>query len=213
MKNQRVEYTMPSTQSGRSDMAVVAEAPGLWELIGREGLSGPSGGIINTLFKRARIDRSVCLIANVFRLRPLKNDEMQFFLTRSKAKLLGIPFEGPTLVLPGVETSIELGIYEDSTGTERRLYPRLVEEIRALASALQRTQPRAILALGATALWALTGRNSITTHCVAREPLPCLLYPGAQVIACFHPRSLISDQKRILLAYRSILLFRKEASR
>lgn len=148
-----------------SKWLIVGEAPGEDEE--REGrpFIGASGKLLNTLLAQAgfevKLDEwgnrlsSPFHITNVFTSRPPENDlKKHWTVTKTELKQLGYSVTGR---LPKLNKRF---IHPEHEGEVARLH----EEIRQLA-------PTFILALGGTALWALTGESRITVNRGALLPL------------------------------------------
>lgn len=118
---------------------IVGEAPGEEEIKRGTPFVGPSGQELDRMLAEAGIIRSECSVTNVVHERLPGNDIDQWFYTKTEAKKLGIPEY--------------LGRYPD---------PRIIRGISSLSSLIAERRPTLILALGNTALWALTGKTGIT---------------------------------------------------
>ena len=144
-------------------IAIVGEAPGEAEARMGRPFVGSSGAYLDRWLEEAEVDRAACLVTNVFTERPPGNDVGAFFV--------GSNHERACKTYPKHERG-----YLDL----RHEY-----EIERLGRELLEVQPRVILAVGGTALWATTGHGKITK--VRGTILPSILVPGAKVIATFHP--------------------------
>ena len=120
-------------------LLIVGEAPGENEIHRGIPFVGASGRLLRDLFQENGIDLSSARITNVCHVRPPGNKISHFFLTKTAAKKEGV---------------------EEYLGR----YPK--EPIRAgielLKEEIQETNPYLIVAVGDTALWALTGESGIT---------------------------------------------------
>lgn len=65
--------------------------------------------------------------------------------------------------------------------------PKLVDWIRELKSEIELYNPNVIIALGTTALWALTGEKKISEY--RGYIIPCTLVPGKKVLPTYHPQA------------------------
>jgi len=113
---------------------IVGEAPS--ETEERKGVPfcGASGEELTTMLGEAGINRSSCFITNVCRQRPPRNDIGKYFPTKTQASgAVGVEFLGGKYALPPVQ-----------------------EGLRLLYKEIAQVQPTVILALGNTALWAVT---------------------------------------------------------
>lgn len=100
--------------------------------------TGGYGKLFNTMLKASGIERSSCLVTNVFNIRPLKNDLDNLFVSQKE----GLPFW----------PKVKGGKYVPKAlaGELKRLYAELTE-----------FKPDVIIALGGVPLWALTGQSSL----------------------------------------------------
>ncbi len=82
--------------------------------------------------------------------------------------------------------------------------PKLQAWINKLKEEITTYSPNIIIALGATALWALTGEKKISEY--RGYVLPCSLVQGKKVIATYHPQAVNYEWK---LFYQTVLDLRK----
>ena len=82
--------------------------------------------------------------------------------------------------------------------------PKLVEWINKLRDEIILYKPNIIVALGATALWALTGEKKISDF--RGYVIPCTLVPGRKVLATYHPQAINYEWK---LYFQTVLDLRK----
>jgi uracil-DNA glycosylase family 4 len=82
--------------------------------------------------------------------------------------------------------------------------PKLVAWIAKLKEEIELYKPNILIALGATALWALTSEKKISDF--RGYILPCSLVPGRKVIATYHPQAINYDWK---LYFQTVLDLRK----
>ena len=159
------DYTYPATWNG---LVLVGEAPGAEEARLGRPFVGRSGQLLDKMLDRVGIDRGHCLIANVFRYQPPRNKVDQFFISQRAAQRDGVAIT-------------------EQYGKFGSFYCRaaFATEIDHLAAMLKERQPRAVLALGRTPLWALTGQKGLMAH--AGQILPCRLTPNVPVVVTFHP--------------------------
>lgn len=175
----RVPYQLPDGSGPRPPLVLVGEAPGRDEV--REGrpFVGRSGQLLDRHLEAAGIERSACLVANVFRLQPPGNKVGHFFSSRAKARRNGLAV---------VET---WGPF----GTSDYCLAEFAGEIDALAAMLADIRPRAILALGRTPLWALTGLGGILER--RGSVLTCRLLAGAAVVPTYHPSYILRGNHHV----------------
>lgn len=145
-------------------ICVIGEAPGVEEERARVPFIGLSGRELTKMLGEAGIARESCLILNVCNERPANNEIESFFYSKTEAKLLG----REALLGRFPNDAILRG--RDEALTLIAQYPRNL-----------------ILALGDTALWALTGLEGVTKW---RGSLLESL-AGPKLIPTFHPVSVL----------------------
>lgn len=150
-----------------TDIVLVGEAPGEHEesySAGPRPFVGPSGQELDRMLHEASILRAECFTTNVSKFRPPNNDIEHFFLKKKEAAQRGVPeLMGRYPLLP-----ITSGLSE------------LHDEIDSI-------RPNVIVAMGGTALWALTGHEGITlwrNSTLDSLPIKGRIY---KVIPTFHP--------------------------
>jgi DNA polymerase len=161
-----VEAQLP--EGAFSGLALVAEAPGRDEVIGGRPLVGDAGRRFDRALEAAGVDRATCLVANPFRYRPEKNRIGCFFATRRRAANEGL--------------KINTDFWPAPAGYVIRPHDA---DVRHLWDLLRQYKPAAIVALGNTAMWALTGRAGGVTK-LAGEWQPTEVCQ-AQVMVTYHP--------------------------
>lgn len=82
--------------------------------------------------------------------------------------------------------------------------PKLTTWIQELKQEIELNKPNIVVALGHTALWALTGEKKISSF--RGYIIPCTLVPGVKVLPTYHPQAVNYDWK---LYYPTILDLRK----
>lgn len=167
------DYAWPAEPPATGRLAIVGEAPGAEEARLGRPFVGRSGKLLDETLAEAGIDRSRCLVANVFRYQPPGNKVGHFFSSRAKAKREGEALDeswGPF-------------------GASDRLLARWSGELAALADGLARYAPSAIIALGRVPTWALTGAlsgdNGILT--LRGQVFTSRIGPRVPVVPTFHP--------------------------
>jgi uracil-DNA glycosylase len=153
---------------------VVGEAPGADEEWKLTPFVGASGQELTRMMHEAGLIRTEARITNVCQYRPFHNDISHFLeTTRSKA------------AVKGLTTSWCGKFYGDYIAQGRE---ELARDIRA-------TNPQVIIALGETALWALTGESGITSWRGSLLPLhPDLVAEcgcSPIVIPTYHPAAIL----------------------
>lgn len=166
-----VDYQYPARPpaDGRPLLALVGEAPGAEEARLGRPFVGRSGRLLDEALEAVGIDRAECLVANTFRHQPPGNKVGHFFASRRRAGQDGRALD------------LALGPF----GSSDYCLADHAGDVRHLAATLEKLRPRAIVALGRTPLWALTGLGGILT--VRGRPAPCRLYGDAQVVPTLHP--------------------------
>jgi uracil-DNA glycosylase len=148
---------------------IVGEAPGTEEEIQGRPFVGTSGYELTKMLGAAGINREECFITNVSRHRPPFNDLSQWIAKSKKDITSAHKFVRDKWVLPQISDGITL----------------LKEEIA-------RVRPNIIIALGNTALWALTGHWGISKW------RGSLLYEDCtashfKVVPTTHPAAVLRD--------------------
>jgi uracil-DNA glycosylase len=187
-----VDYQFPSEEAGEARIAFVGEAPGAEEARMGRPFVGRSGRLLDEALAATGIERSRCLIANVFRYQPPGNKVGHFFASRARAKRDGLALDE------------RWGAF----GTSDRLLAAFSGEIDHLARTLATFAPKVVIALGRTPTWALTGRNGILD--LRGRALPCRLLEGVSVIPTFHPSFILRGQFNQLPVFRADLALARE---
>ena len=158
--------------SGPQDakIAFVGEAPGeMEETIGLPFV-GKAGQEFTALLQESGLKRSECYLTNVLWTRPPSN-KMESFCVSKK----DLP-AGYTL------SPLALGKY---------LHPDLLPELERLRDELEALKPNLCVALGNTALWALTGSAAIgASRGTVSEST---LVPGLKVLPTYHPAAVLRN--------------------
>ncbi|NJL70374.1 MAG: hypothetical protein HC888_01590 [Candidatus Competibacteraceae bacterium] len=145
---------------------VVGEAFGAAEAEVGQPFVGPSGHMLNSFLRIAGINRDECVITNVFNFRPPGND-IETLMTKDAA-----------LAVPGWPT------YAPKTWVHRDHAMSLAE----LESVRRDVNPTLCLALGDTALWALTHQRGIARY----RGTPLMTHDGAhKVLPTYHPSAVL----------------------
>jgi len=155
-----VEATWPVSPS--CSIALVGEAPGETEALEGKPFIGSSGRLLDGMLRAAGVDRSKCLVTNVFMSRPPANQVSYFFAKKGDVVTAYPPF-----------------------GKHGFVKAEWAGELDRLKIELEQFKPNIVVALGATALWALCGRDGITAF--RGTVLASTLVPGLKVIPTFHP--------------------------
>lgn len=158
-------------------LAIIGEAPGADEITQGLPFVGKAGKFLNTVLADVGIDRSRCLVTNVFLERPENNKIDQFF----------------RLVQEEDDAFIgQYGLLRDRVVRDQHR-PEMARLDRELAE----WQPRILLLLGATALWRITRQNGITQ---ARGSWTLCQMNGighlVGIMPTWHPSAVARDRNR-----------------
>ena len=151
-----------------SPLMLVGEAPGEDETYVGKPFVGAAGGLLSHILRTCDIDRSKCSLANVFSTRPPANNVFHFFQGKRESKKQEQPY-------PAYQAKF--------------LKPEFFPEIARLKEEVAFVHPKVIIALGGTALWALTGLPKISDWRGT-----CVEGPGGiPVLPTFHPAAILRD--------------------
>ncbi|WP_114944330.1 uracil-DNA glycosylase family protein [Microvirga calopogonii] len=157
--------------SSWNGLAIVGEAPGRQEIINGVPFTGPAGELLNKLLDRVGIRRDETLITNCFAHQPAwsanqdgkrrNNDILNFFTLDQTAANPNLPaYRG------------------------RYLLEELASDLRATWRLLRDKKPKAILAMGSTALWGIAHLEGLTEN---RGQTLSTRACDAPLIATYHP--------------------------
>lgn len=156
-------------------IALVGEAWGEKEEEARAPFVGTSGWILDQMLAQAGISRSECLVTNVFNLRPKPSNDIKNLCGPRTTAIADMP-------------QLQAGKY-----IRREFAP----ELERLYDELRRCDPNIIIALGATAAWALlhsTGiraiRGATTITC---DRVSNLLGRSYKVLPTYHPAAVARE--------------------
>jgi DNA polymerase len=168
MSEPELKIIVPARGPSPSPLLLVGEAPGAEEERLRQPFIGTSGEELDRMLSESGIPRDNIRVTNVCQIRPPFNEIERFFISKKEAKKLGMePHFGR---YPGKEISLGL---------------------QALYAEIETTKPRVIIALGETALWALTGNQGITNW---RGSLCRYIYnKDIIVIPTYHPAAILRN--------------------
>lgn len=142
---ERISPQLPQDFCG---LAIIGESPGRVEIEQGKPFVGRSGALLDTVLDQVGIDRSRCLVTNVFLSRPTKDKIDLFFRPRQ------IDGDGAS----DDETFVaRYGLYRSRVVCDEHRH-----DMERLETELAQHLPKIILTLGATALWRITGLNGIT---------------------------------------------------
>src|SRR5258708_9466850 len=148
------------------NIMIVGEAPGAEEEARGVPFCGASGMELNKMLHEAGITRSECFVTNVARERPYNNDIGNFIAMKKKDITSG-----------------------HSRLRDKWVRPPVLEGCRLLQLEIKMVQPTIIIALGNTALLALTGIWGVTKW--RGSMLHTDLPGGTKVIPTLHPAAIL----------------------
>ena len=165
---------------------IVGEAFGQQEEEEGKPFVGASGQMLNGILRQVGIDRSDCILTNVFNFRPARNDIGTLFTSSAKDSVPGIVPMGRGKYL-------------------QRAYESSIRELRALRKSVN---PNVIVALGNTALWALTHTVGIAKY----RGSPTLTYDERhKVIPTWHPAAILRQWELRPVAVLDFQKIKREA--
>lgn len=180
----------PPTEESPHTLLLLGEAPGEEEVKQGKPFVGPSGKLVDELLQISGFRREQFHVTNVFTERPPGNDIKEWTVTKTELKKLGYSETGR---LPQLQ--------------KRYLHPDREPELLRLGDELRSLKPTFIIALGGTALWALTGDGRITQ---GRGVLFDAF--GAKAIATYHPAAILRAWDLRPLAWADIRKARRYLS-
>ncbi len=159
---------MTPIQSGprsAGGIMIVGEAPGREEMAARRPFVGLSGSELTRMLLEVGINRNDCFITNVCHEQPYRNDIENFFLGKREGSATGTP------------------------PIWGRFATREIHEgVGQLTQDIAEIRPRLILAFGGTALWALTGKDSIMAWRGS-----AMDHHGIPLLPTIHPANILRD--------------------
>lgn len=149
---------------------IVGEAPGADEVIANEPFVGASGKELNRMLGESGVTRGECFITNLCRIRPPGND-ISVFIAKAKK-----------------DRTSKHTILRD-----KAVLDPIVQGYRQLLAEIQSVKPNIILALGNTALWALTGEWGIQRWrgSMMYTNLGANIHEEIKVIPTYHPAAIL----------------------
>ena len=145
---------------------VVGEAPGVEEELKLQPFVGASGQELDRMLRDAGIMRSEAFVTNVSKVRPPSND-INNFIAKSKAQV----------------TARHVRL------RDKWVTPEIWEGVKLLEAEIKTVKPNMILALGNTAMWALTGKWGIKKW--RGSMLVSDLDLSTKVIPSYHPAAVL----------------------
>ena len=166
----------PDNFSGKVDLMILGEAPGAEEE--KQGLPfvGMSGKLLGKTLEEAGFPRKNLYISNVFWERPPDNNISHFFCKKTSDEE------------KAEEYPLYKGMYLKAEWKNQLL--RLEDELKML-------EPEVVLAVGATPLWALTGKDKITACRGDVCKINGAVKYSGRMIATFHPAYVLRNRKAL----------------
>lgn len=181
-------FTRPTVSSPKT-LVILGEAPGADEEIAGIPFVGNAGKMLSDIMEQAGLDRREWYILNTFLKRPPNNDLKDTDWTLNKT-----------------EWKAEYGTVPPSEPPSlKKRHLRLEHhwQIAELHARLRALKPDLIVAMGATALWALTGEDAITLY---RGNF--FTSPFGPAIATLHPASVLYMYSNLPLLWADLVKVR-----
>lgn len=187
------EVPEPSAPAPRHfPIAIVGEAWGAEEAQIGLPFVGASGRELNRILEEADIDRRDCFVTNVFNLQPQPTNDIKNLCTDKKSSTVPMP-------------ELSKGAY---------LQDRYWPEVQRLYDELRAQRPNLIIALGNTALWALTGtygiralRGTVTAATHGGEGVV-----GRKILPTYHPAAVLRDWSIRPVVVADLMKAKRQAS-
>lgn len=181
-------FTHPTVRSEKK-LVLLGEAPGADEEAVGVPFVGSAGKMLTDVMAQAGLDRRQWHILNTFIKRPPNNDLKDISWTLNKTEWRrefgSVPGNDP----PALK--------------KRHLRPEHHWQIEELRARLRTLQPDLIVAMGATALWALTGEDAITLF---RGNF--FASPYGMALATLHPASVLYQYANLPLLWADLVKVR-----
>lgn len=181
-----------------ADIWVVGEAPGQDEIATGRPFRGSSGMLLDQMLLETGFQRINLFITNVCHVRPpvtfkngkpIKDDIASFFLTKTGARQQGM---------------------EEVLG--RYPLPPITSGRNRLLDLLANHNPRFILALGNTALWALTGQTGILKWRGSIITASATTRPNCKLVPTIHPAAVLREWSLRNIVVQDLRRARRESS-
>lgn len=162
---------------GKCQIVLVGEAPGEEEFISGKPFYGQSGRELKQMLKDVGINWKECLLTNVFKERPGDTtNDIELVLTSDVSEDYPIS-----------------AMRERPRGYVR---PELLPQLDLLRREITAAEPNVVVALGATALWALTGERGIGLHRGTVITVPWSNDCGyLKILPTYHPAAILRSWK------------------
>lgn len=187
----RVSPCIRSIGPLNAKVAIVGDIPRQQEELTGIPFIGSSGQELDAMLNEAGLARSDCFITNTFFTRPPENKLEKFCVSAKELKALG-----------GYGSNWDLGPIQPS----KYLHPEFLPEIERLRAELAAVRPNIIIALGTTALWALTGRGSLRP---VRGTIQSTQW--GKLLPTFHPAGLFTDWSSRPIAIADLIKAERES--
>lgn len=151
-----------------TDMVILGEAWGADEVREGKPFVGMAGMILNSMLRQIGIDRAHCLVTNVFNIKPEPSNDISNLCGPKDESIVGMPM-------------LAKGKY---------IRAQYAPELKRLREELAAAKPNVVVALGATASWALCGTTGIRNFRGA--PLWSASH-GVKVLPTYHPAAVGRD--------------------
>lgn len=176
--------------SGPKDakIAIVGEAWGEQEAIVGKPFQGYSGQELTRMLIEAKIARRDCFLTNVLALRPPNNDLAALCVKKADC---GPDYEWPHLG--------KIGQY---------LSPEYLPELERLRHELEEVRPNIVIALGATACWALLHTNGLNS---LRGTLTRGYLVDYKVLPTYHPAAILRNWALRPIALADLMKAKRES--
>lgn len=190
----RIRPHWPDNTPQKVDIAIVGEAPGDEETWAGLPFIGTSGRELTSQLEAAGIDRSRCLLTNVLMEQPPGNNLPSFCLRKED-----LPHDYPLHIGPMV-----------THGGNFYLHPDRLFEGARLKEELAIAKPNVVIALGATACWALLGSNSIgKLRGAVHRSITSTPY---KVIPTWHPSAVLRQWQYRTIAITDLVKAKRESA-
>lgn len=176
--------------SGPKDakIAIVGEAWGEQEAIVGKPFQGYSGQELTRMLQEAGLSRRDCFLTNVLALRPPNNDLAALCVKKADC--------GEGYAFPHLG---KVGQYLD---------PQYLPELERLKHELEKVRPNLIVALGATACWALLGTNGIGN---LRGTVATSSLVSSKVLPTYHPSAVLRNWAWRPIAIADLIKAKRES--
>ena len=186
---------------------IVGEAPGIDEEKQGRPFAGASGRELDVMLKAAGIERRECYITNVFHKRPPNNSIEKFCCSKTEAVR---DYKAERTLLTLNHNRFDWPQSYNFQPIQRGKYctPERLGNLARLRDEITVANPNIIIALGATANWALTGEMGIAKH--RGTLVESSLAPGYKVLPTYHPAAILRNWSLRMTSIADLEKARKE---